>query len=195
MPSSRTCSAPISIRWKRRAAIRRSPTSSITAHDDIAKIVGKSRSHVTNTLRLLKLPEPVKAYINAGKLTAGHARMLIGQPNAEEMAREIVERGLNVRQVEALARKSGKAAGERGQAQAARSARTPTPWRWRSGCPMRSGLLVTIDHRGNGGGMLAGPLSHSRSARRRDARLEAGPKIQADDREDIPASGPRIRRT
>jgi ParB family chromosome partitioning protein len=74
------------------------------SHDDIAKIVGKSRSHVTNTLRLLKLPEPVKAYINAGKITAGAARMLIGADDPEEMAREIVERGLNVRQVEALAK-------------------------------------------------------------------------------------------
>ncbi len=44
--------------------------------EDIAKIVGKSRSHIANTLRLLNLPEKVKAYINSGKLTAGHARML-----------------------------------------------------------------------------------------------------------------------
>ena len=57
------------------------------SQDDIAKIVGKSRSHIANTLRLLKLPETVKAYINSGKLTAGHARMLVGQPNAEELAR------------------------------------------------------------------------------------------------------------
>ena len=61
------------------------------SHEDIAKIVGKSRSHVTNTLRLLKLPEPVKAYIHAGKITAGAARMLIGAADPEEMAREIVE--------------------------------------------------------------------------------------------------------
>jgi ParB family chromosome partitioning protein len=73
-------------------------------HDDIAKMVGKSRVHVTNTLRLLKLSEKVQAYIHAGKLTAGHARMLVGQPNADELAEEIVERGLNVRQVEALTR-------------------------------------------------------------------------------------------
>ena len=72
------------------------------SQEDIAKIVGKSRSHVTNTLRLLKLPEPVKAYINAGKISAGAARMLVGATDPEEMAREIVERGLNVRQVEAL---------------------------------------------------------------------------------------------
>ncbi|MPZ58094.1 MAG: ParB/RepB/Spo0J family partition protein [Rhizobiales bacterium] len=77
--------------------------------DAVAKIVGKSRSHVANTLRLLKLSDPVKAYLHSGKLSAGHARMLIGQPNAEELAEMIVDRGLNVRQVEALARKEGKA--------------------------------------------------------------------------------------
>jgi ParB family chromosome partitioning protein len=76
-------------------------------HDDIAKLVGKSRVHVTNTLRLLKLSDKVQAYIHSGKLTAGHARMLVGQPNADELALEIVERGLNVRQVEDLARDRG----------------------------------------------------------------------------------------
>ena len=78
------------------------------SQDEIAKIVGKSRSHVANTLRLLKLSDTVKAYIHNGKLTAGHARMLIGQPNADELAEDIVARGLNVRQVEAIARQSGK---------------------------------------------------------------------------------------
>src|SRR6478736_1157726 len=72
------------------------------SQDAIAKIVGKSRSHIANTLRLLKLPETVKAYINAGKLSAGHARALINHPDPEAVAREIVEKGLNVRQVEAL---------------------------------------------------------------------------------------------
>jgi ParB family chromosome partitioning protein len=74
------------------------------SQDEIAQIVGKSRSHVANTLRLLKLPETIKSYIHAGKLFAGHARMLIGQPDAERLAEEIVARGLNVRQVESLAR-------------------------------------------------------------------------------------------
>ncbi|MBV8790753.1 MAG: ParB/RepB/Spo0J family partition protein [Pseudolabrys sp.] len=74
------------------------------SQDDVAQIVGKSRSHVANTLRLLKLPDAVKAHLAAGKLTAGHARMLVGQPNAAEIANDIVSRGLNVRQVEALAR-------------------------------------------------------------------------------------------
>jgi ParB family chromosome partitioning protein len=74
----------------------------------ISKIVGKSRPHVTNALRLLKLSDAVKAHVLSGKLTAGHARMLVGQPNADELAEQIVARGLNVRQVEALARQDGK---------------------------------------------------------------------------------------
>src|SRR5271156_3097515 len=85
------------------------------SQEEIAKFIGKSRSHVANTLRLLKLPDAVKAHINSGKLDAGHARMLVGLPNAEALAAEIVDRGLNVRQVEAMARefvrKSGKAKG------------------------------------------------------------------------------------
>jgi ParB family chromosome partitioning protein len=82
------------------------------SQDEIAKIVGKSRSHVANTLRLLKLPEAIKSYIHSGKLFAGHARMLIGQPDAERLAEEIVARGLNVRQVETLARETGERGGK-----------------------------------------------------------------------------------
>jgi len=82
------------------------------SQEEIAKIVGKSRSHVANTLRLLKLPDAIKSYIHAGKLFAGHARMLIGQPDAERLAEEIVARGLNVRQVEDLARESSERGGK-----------------------------------------------------------------------------------
>ncbi len=78
------------------------------SQDDIAKIVGKSRPHVANTLRLLKLSDAVQALHHDGKLTAGHARPLLGQPNAEEFAQPIVAHGLNVRQVEAMARRDGK---------------------------------------------------------------------------------------
>jgi ParB family transcriptional regulator, chromosome partitioning protein len=74
------------------------------SQDDIAKVVGKSRSHVTNMLRLFKLPESVQALIRRGELSAGHARALIGHPNADALARDIVARGLNVRQVEMLVR-------------------------------------------------------------------------------------------
>jgi ParB family transcriptional regulator, chromosome partitioning protein len=89
------------------------------SQDEIAKIVGKSRSHVANTLRLLKLPETIKAYIHSGKLFAGHARMLIGQPDAERLAEEIVARGLNVREVENLARAASERGGKPRSARAA----------------------------------------------------------------------------
>jgi ParB family chromosome partitioning protein len=125
------------------------------SHEDIAKIVGKSRSHVTNTLRLLKLPEPVKAYINAGELSAGHARMLIGADDPEAMAREIVARGLNVRQVEALAKERAE---ERDASpgkkvvkkRAAKNADTVALERRLSNA---LGLTVTIDHRSKGGAL------------------------------------------
>src|SRR5262249_5485175 len=63
-------------------------------------MVGKSRSHVANTLRLLKLPESVKAHITDGKLSAGHARTLIGNPDAAKRAEEIISGALTVRQAE-----------------------------------------------------------------------------------------------
>ena len=70
--------------------------------DRLSEVIGKSRSHVANTLRLLKLPESVQAMVKSGELSAGHARALIGREDAEGLAREIVAKGLNVREVEAL---------------------------------------------------------------------------------------------
>lgn len=118
------------------------------SHEEIARIVGKSRSHVTNTLRLLKLPEPVKAYIHAGKITAGAARMLIGAPDPEEMAREIVDRGLNVRQVEALAKDRASAKSKTAKPRAMKTADTIALERRVSDA---LGLAVVIDHRGDAG--------------------------------------------
>ncbi len=88
------------------------------AQDDVAKIVGKSRSHVANTLRLLKLPDAVKTYLSSGKISAGHARALIGQPDPEGVARAIIEQGLNVRQVEALAAERAAQLGKTAKARA-----------------------------------------------------------------------------
>jgi len=73
--------------------------------DAIADLVGKSRSHVANALRLLTLPGEVKAWLDAGKLSAGHARALIGTNDPVALARVIIARGLNVRQTERLAKK------------------------------------------------------------------------------------------
>lgn len=71
----------------------------------LAQIVGKSRSHVANTLRLLNLPDPVKDLVREGTLSAGHARALVGLDNAETLAKQIVAKDLNVRQVEELVAK------------------------------------------------------------------------------------------
>ncbi len=71
--------------------------------NDLAAVIGKSRSHVANTLRLLKLPEPVKQYLNDGALTAGHARALIAAPDPAALAKRIVEEGLTVRSAETMA--------------------------------------------------------------------------------------------
>ncbi len=68
----------------------------------LAKAVGKSRSHVANTLRLLGLPEPVHRMLDRGDLTAGHARALLAAPDPVAVARQVVARGLNVRQTERL---------------------------------------------------------------------------------------------
>lgn len=71
----------------------------------LAQIVGKSRSHVANTLRLLNLPDSVKDLVREGTLSAGHARALVGLDNAETLAKQIVVKDLNVRQVEELVAK------------------------------------------------------------------------------------------
>ena len=70
--------------------------------EQLSEIIGKSRSHVANTLRLLKLPATVQALLQQGSLTAGHARALIGREDADALARRIVDEQLNVREVEAL---------------------------------------------------------------------------------------------
>ena len=75
-------------------------------HDDLAKTVGKSRSAITNALRLLKLPNQVQAWIQEGKLAGGAARALCSEKIAdpEALAKRVIEEGLNVRQIEAIAR-------------------------------------------------------------------------------------------
>jgi ParB family chromosome partitioning protein len=77
------------------------------SQEDIAKIVGKSRSHVANMMRLTKLPDDVQALIASGKLSNGHARALISLPDPSSAAKRIVAEGLNVRQTEALAHEEG----------------------------------------------------------------------------------------
>jgi ParB family chromosome partitioning protein len=84
--------------------------------DKAATAVGKSRSHVANTLRLLQLPESVQDHVLYGRLTAGHARAIMSVADPESMAQTIVAKGLSVRDAEALAKGKGtpkKASGPR----------------------------------------------------------------------------------
>jgi ParB family chromosome partitioning protein len=118
--------------------------------DDVAKTVGKSRPHVANTLRLLKLSEPVKSLVRAGKLTAGHARMLVGQPNADALADEIVRKGLNVRQVEALVRQAAEPPKER-RFTIGKLPKTPDTIALEKRLSDILGLDVSVDDLGDGG--------------------------------------------
>lgn len=73
--------------------------------DEVARLVNKSRSHIANLLRLLDLPSGVKQLLLKGDISMGHARAIATAPDPEELAREIVEKGLSVRQSEALAKR------------------------------------------------------------------------------------------
>lgn len=94
---------------------------------DLARIIGKSRSHLSNCLRLLKLPERAKALLREGRISAGHARALLSAPEPEALAETIAAKGLSVREAERLAEgaqvsarvKSGQAPERRGRANGA----------------------------------------------------------------------------
>lgn len=75
--------------------------------ESLSRVIGKSRAHIANTLRLLTLPDAVKKLLEGGDLSAGHARTLVGLENAVALAEQIVKRGLNVRQTEKLVRRKG----------------------------------------------------------------------------------------
>src|SRR5690606_34727292 len=73
---------------------------------DLGNVIGKSRSHVANTLRLLKLPSVIHDLMHDGSLSAGHARTLVNADDPVSLAKRIVDQGLSVRQAEALLHKA-----------------------------------------------------------------------------------------
>jgi ParB family chromosome partitioning protein len=80
--------------------------------EQLADVIGKSRSHVTNILRLLSLPEDVKTYLNDGSLTTGHARAILAAPEPVSAANEVIRKNLSVRQTEDLVKKLAESKGE-----------------------------------------------------------------------------------
>ena len=121
------------------------------SQDDIAKIVGKSRSHVANMMRLTKLPADVQAYIASGQLSAGHARALIGVPDPAAAAKRIVEEGLNVRQAEALAHDEGVPVRKVQKPRGGGKVKDPDTVALEKRVSDALGLAVSVDHRDPGG--------------------------------------------
>ncbi len=120
------------------------------AQADLGKIVGKSRSHIANTLRLLKLPDSVKKHLQEGRLTAGHARALLAHDNPEALAKAIIEKGLNVRDVEALAGAQAEAKG-RPPKKRPRVAKSADVRALEKKLSDTLGLSVEVNHRNTGG--------------------------------------------
>ncbi len=119
------------------------------SQDGLAKVVGKSRSHVANTLRLLALPPPVKELLAKGALSAGHARALLNASDAVALAETVVARGLNVRQTERLAQKTG-----RRRAMLPRAGKDADTLALERDLALKLGLAVTIRSKKRGGELV-----------------------------------------
>jgi ParB family chromosome partitioning protein len=114
----------------------------------LAQEVGKSRSHIANTVRLLKLPASVQAFVRDGKLSAGHARTLIGHADPEARAKEIIRQALNVREAEQRSKK------RKPPAHAAPAAASTDVKALEKSLSDMLGLKVEIAHKGAAGGEL-----------------------------------------
>ncbi|ACM38187.1 MULTISPECIES: ParB/RepB/Spo0J family partition protein [Rhizobium/Agrobacterium group] len=117
--------------------------------NDLGEIIGKSRSHVANSLRLLKLPDPVRDMLADGSLSAGHARALVSTSDPNSLARQIVSKGMSVRDAERLAQNDIKGQGQpKPHVAPAKDSDTVALERSLSD---RLGLDVSINHKGGGG--------------------------------------------
>ena len=117
----------------------------------LSGVIGKSRSHIANTLRLLALPDKVKALIEDGSLSAGHGRALLAAADPVRLAKEVVKKGLNVRQVEKLVKKesSGKTSASRHAPLPGKDADTLA---LEANISAALGLKIDIEHKGDAGG-------------------------------------------
>lgn len=123
--------------------------------EKLAEALSKSRSHIANLLRLLNLPAPVLTHLREGRISAGHARALVVTENAADLAQQVIDRGLSVRDTEKLAKGPGQAgAAPRGQARsnAEPSAEKDADTRvLEQDLSATTGMKITIDHKGQGG--------------------------------------------
>ena len=119
--------------------------------DAIAKVVGKSRSHVANTLRLMRLPAAVKEHVEQGRLSAGHARALLEVGDAVSLAERVIRQGLSVRQTEALARTAKQAEGASSKSARTAPAKDADTRSLEADLEEVLGLKVEIRHNGEAG--------------------------------------------
>ncbi|MBB4291591.1 ParB family chromosome partitioning protein [Rhizobium leguminosarum] len=119
--------------------------------NDLGEIIGKSRSHVANSLRLLKLPDPVRDMLAAGSLSAGHARALVSTPDPASLARTIVAKGMSVRDAEKLAQNNIKAQSEPQQPALRRDQKDSDTLALERTLSDALGLDVSINHKTSGG--------------------------------------------
>ncbi|WP_183919629.1 ParB/RepB/Spo0J family partition protein [Rhizobium lentis] len=119
--------------------------------NDLGEIIGKSRSHVANSLRLLKLPDPVRDLLAAGSLSAGHARALVSTPDPASLARTIVAKGMSVRDAEKLAQNNIKAQSEPQQTALRRDQKDSDTLALERTLSDALGLDVSINHKTSGG--------------------------------------------
>jgi len=118
----------------------------------LGQALGKSRSHIANSLRLLSLPSPIKQMLSDKVLSAGHARALLGADNAVELATQIVKKGLNVRQTEKLVKTDGgKASRPKREKGASGPQKDPDTVSLERDLSNMLGLAVSIDFDGAGG--------------------------------------------
>ncbi len=118
--------------------------------EQLSRAIGKSRPHLTNTLRLLKLPEKIKDFVTDGLLSAGHARALLASPDAETHALRVVQEGLNVRQTEQLVKEPEKAKSKK----PARAQKDTDTLALENDLTTALGLKVDIRHKGSRGGEM-----------------------------------------
>lgn len=120
--------------------------------EKLADALDKSRSHISNLLRLLNLPDQVQGFVRDGKLTAGHARALITTPDPVALARKVMERGLSVRETEALARQATEP--RPAPKPATRGEKDADTRALESDLSAQLKMRVRIDHAGHDGGRL-----------------------------------------
>jgi ParB family chromosome partitioning protein len=120
---------------------------------DLGQVIGKSRSHVANTLRLLKLPDGVRAMVVDGALSAGHARTLVTVDDPIGLARRIVEQGLSVRQAEALAQMPADGAANRPRPAASPEQKDADTLALEKMITNTLGMITTIEQKGKGGSL------------------------------------------